>query len=148
MHWQYLQKPHGSRVFQALSRAQKGLSPQASSAGLNIHEEAATHEAIESAYEHGVDISSHKPHRFIPGAIDNADRIYAMTETQKRRVVKEFPNARGKVTPLLESIGAEGDIYDPFGKGLRDYQNCAQQIWVAVDKLATQLQRQEPVRVR
>ena len=131
--------PMAAAFFKHLA-AQKGVSVQASSCGLDVHTHTATPEAIEAAYGHGADISSHKPHVLNALVVDEMDRIFTMTEAQKRRVEKEFPSARGKVATLMEAIGTEGEIYDPIGKPLREYHNCAQQVWSAVDKLVTQMQ--------
>ena len=128
--------------------AQRGLSIQASSAGLDIHDESLIPEAIEAANARGVDISSHKPHRLTPALVEETDRVFTMTEAQKRRVEKEFPSAKGKVSTLPEAVGIQGEIYDPYGKPLREYQNCAEQVWAAVSKLVDSLQRQVPAKAR
>ena len=139
--------PIAAAFFKHLA-AQRGLSIQASSAGLDIQQESLTPEAIETAYARGVDISSHKPHRLTPALVDEADRVFTMTEAQKRRVEKEFPNAKGKVSTLPEAVGIQGEIYDPSGKPLHEYQNCAEQVWAAVSKLVDSLQRQAPAKAR
>ncbi len=98
---------------------------------------AASGEALQVLFDEGVDLSQHRS-RIITGAlIEEADYIFTMTHKQKETLLLRFPPARGKVWLLAEfaGFGLQGDISDPFGRGLRQYRRTAREIGQAVEKI-------------
>jgi L-threonylcarbamoyladenylate synthase len=63
--------------------------------------------------------------RLRPDMVEEADYVFAMTESQKQRVVEMAPGSRAKVE-LLDSKGR--NIADPIGSPVEAYEECARQI--------------------
>jgi protein-tyrosine phosphatase len=57
--------------------------------------------------------------------VEEADYVFAMTESQRQRVVEMAPGSRAKVE-LLDSKGR--NIADPIGSPVEAYEECARQI--------------------
>lgn len=55
--------------------------------------------------------------------IDGNTLLLTMTAKQKRKVLEEFPEARGVYT-IKEFAGENGDVIDPYGGTLIDYEGC------------------------
>ena len=49
------------------------------------------------------------------------------------------PAAKGKVFTLCEYAGVEGDISDPYGGDVAEYEECAQKLWELLQKVAEKL---------
>ncbi len=76
----------------------------------------------------GADLQAHRARRLAEPYVQAADRIVVMTAAMKDVVTAMYPNARGKVLTLAEWAGETGDIADPFGGSLEDYERCADDI--------------------
>ncbi|MFH0983255.1 MAG: L-threonylcarbamoyladenylate synthase [Planctomycetota bacterium] len=81
-------------------------------------------EAAEVMRRRDIDITDHLSVRLSPELINQADRIYVMTQSHAEAVTAMVPSAHGK-TRLLSD---EGDIEDPIGGGVSVYESCARQI--------------------
>lgn len=55
--------------------------------------------------------------------IDENSLILTMTESQKKKVLKDFPKAN-EVYTIKEFTGEIGDVVDPYGGTLMDYDEC------------------------
>ena len=55
--------------------------------------------------------------------IDEDSLILTMTESQKKKVLKDFPEAN-EVYTIKEFTGEIGDVVDPYGGTLMDYDEC------------------------
>jgi protein-tyrosine phosphatase len=85
----------------------------------------------------GIDVTHHVSSPLSVEMINQADRIFAMTRGHVETIMSMAPSSAGKVTLL----GQRGDIEDPLGKGLEDYEACAREMESA---LAVRLQEIEP----
>jgi protein-tyrosine-phosphatase len=56
--------------------------------------------------------------------VNQAERIFCMTESHRFAVTKLVPSAAGKA----HCLDPAGDIEDPIGAGLDTYVKCAQRI--------------------
>lgn len=59
--------------------------------------------------------------------------ILTMTEKQKESVMESFKNARN-VYAIKEFVGYEGDVMDPYGGTLLDYEDCFDELSKLVKK--------------
>lgn len=84
--------------------------------------------AVETVGQIGVDLSKHTSTAVTEDLIQDADVIYAMTESHRQALIARSPLAESK-THLLS---ADGDIIDPYGSPLAIYAKTAAMIGEAV----------------
>lgn len=65
--------------------------------------------------------------------IEDNTLILTMTESQKKKVLEEFPEAE-KVFTIKEFTGEMGDVVDPYGGTLIDYEDCFSELARLVKK--------------
>ena len=58
--------------------------------------------------------------------------------TQAHKQILE-PMAKGKVYTLMEYVGSQGDVQDPYGGDLEEYEECAQEIYDALVDVAEKI---------
>lgn len=116
---------------------ERGIDVRIESAGIFANEgENASSEAIIVMMEYGIDLTGHHAQSINEELIEKSDLILTMTPAHKMI----FDNVAGKKTyTLSEYAGIEGDIEDPFGGDVEDYQIAAKQIELAVDKVLEKL---------
>lgn len=107
-----------------------------SSAGIYaVKGQSASQNAARVMNEMGIDISHHISTPISDELLDDNQLILTLTESHKNLIFSNYPNARNKTFTLLEYIGENGDITDPFGGDIEIYRNCATQIKNAIEKL-------------
>ena len=84
----------------------------------------ASAEAVRAAQEMGVDISAHRSRLLTDDLLRRADRVYTMTEAQRREILERWPGAAGKTFRL----DAQADIVDPVGGSLVVYRQTARRL--------------------
>lgn len=87
--------------------------------------EAANPAAMAVAERHGLSLRTHVTSRITNTMVEKADVIIVMEVWQKRQVITQFPEARGKVFLLgyfTDSLPAEID--DPYGGSDEDFERC------------------------
>lgn len=55
--------------------------------------------------------------------IEDGTLVLTMTENQKRKVLEDYPEG-GEVYTIKEYVGEMGDVVDPYGGSLIDYEEC------------------------
>ena len=93
----------------------------------------ASDEAIKAVAKYGIDLTSHRTQPVTEDLIQQCDIILTMTQAHKQILE---PIAKGKVYTLLEYVGSQGDIQDPYGGDLEEYEKCAQELYDALVDLA------------
>lgn len=73
-----------------------------------------------------------------PADIDGETLILTMTEKQKIKVLSEYPGAAGVYT-IKEFAGESGDVIDPYGGTLIDYEECYSELARLVKKTVIKL---------
>lgn len=112
------------------------LEHKISSAGLYAFAgDSASLNAAKVMEEMGIDVSCHIAKPLTKEALENSDIILTMTNAHKEAVLRVYPSSHNKVFTLLEYIGENGDISDPFGGDLQVYRNCANQLKISIEKL-------------
>lgn len=96
----------------------------------------ASENAIKALAEYGIDLTSHSAQSVTEDLIKQCDVILTMTEAHKKLLE---PMAEGKVYTLLEYSGSEGDITDPYGGDLEEYEECAREIYDALVDVAEKI---------
>ena len=112
---------------------QRGIRPEElGSAGIRVMSAGtcapagvpASPEAVEAVSRMGLDLSRHRSRPLAPELIHGADVIYCMTGRHRDMVLSMGPSAADRV----ETLDPNGDISDPFGSDLTNYQRCAEMI--------------------
>jgi protein-tyrosine-phosphatase len=99
-----------------LTRAQHGaVSVRAISAGLSATAGRPLSAAARSTLEHlGITPHEHSSQMITPKMVAEAERIFCMTEDQRRSLIARFPSAESKV----QRLDPEQDLDDPHGQDL------------------------------
>jgi protein-tyrosine-phosphatase len=96
----------------------------------------ASDNAIAALAKFGIDLSHHSAQPVTEDLIKQCDLILTMTKAHKQ-VLEQV--AKGKVYTLSEFAGGDGDILDPYGGDLEEYEECAQQIYDALVDVAEKI---------
>ena len=96
----------------------------------------ASENAIKALAKYGIDLTNHRTQPVTEDLIKQCDLILTMTQAHKQ--VLE-PMAKGKVYTLLEYAGSQGDVQDPYGGDLEEYEECAQEIYDALVDVAEKI---------
>lgn len=102
----------------------------------------ASDEAIQVMGEYGIDITNHKSKQLNEELLKQADLILTMTDSHRRAIVDKFPEYESVVFTINQYIDLDGDIVDPFGRGLPAYYETAEQLKEVVAKLVEKLMRE------
>ncbi len=89
--------------------------------------DSATFESIEAMKDYGIDLSSHRARAFSEYMINEYDVFAVMTPQHYQALYNIVPEE--KLTVLGDSIP------DPYGKGIKEYRECARSIETAIDTL-------------
>lgn len=108
----------------------------------------ATPYAIEVMEERGLNIEKHRAKQIDKELVEWADIILVMENTHIEQIEAMFPDAGSKMSTLLGfADGKDGfasevgyDLLDPYGDDKEEYEDCAEQIAVAIDKVVARLE--------
>jgi protein-tyrosine-phosphatase len=89
--------------------------------------------------DHGLDLSRHESQPFTEQLARHADYILTMTSGHRQAILDRWPTAAER-THMLRPENA--DVADPIGQTLSAYQQCAEQIAVAVKHHAKRIQQE------
>lgn len=107
------------------------------SAGIFAEDNApASDNAIAALKKYNIDLSYHRAQPVTSELLKECDLILTMTEAHKRILE---PMAKGRVFTLTEYAGAEGDISDPYGGDLEEYEETAQEIYDLLTDVAEKI---------
>lgn len=94
--------------------------------------------------ERGIDISSHHATQLTENDIQKSTLILTMTASHKKRILDEFPDAKGKVFTLAEyAQGEHKDLPDPYGKPLPAYKALESQFDVLLPEALAKVSAQK-----
>lgn len=85
----------------------------------------ASEESIEVAQKLGLDLTQHESQPVSDQLLESADLILTMTNSHRQALVTHWPEIADR-THVISVDG--GDISDPIGGPLSQYENCARQI--------------------
>lgn len=113
---------------------------EVSSAGSSAMDgSAASDNAVEVASRHGVDISSHEARLLGRTEIREADLIVTMTRKHRETVGVIEPEALAYTVLLTDFCTEKGDVPDPIGGGIDEYEHTYDLINRCVEELAARL---------
>ena len=115
----------------------EGLEVRIESAGIFAEEGApASTEAIITMKKYDIDLLGHHAQQINSELIEKSDIILTMTQGQKMLFNDVSAN---KVYTLCEYAGVEGDIDDPFGGDVEEYEEVAQMLYLALQAIVEKL---------
>lgn len=77
--------------------------------------------------KHGLELPNHISKGLKASDMDEATIVLTMTADQKRKVSENFPDVNELYT-IKEFAGEIGDVVDPYGGTLMDYEECYAEI--------------------
>lgn len=98
--------------------------------------EKASDNAVRALKKYDIDLSSHRAQPVSEELLEKCDLILTMTEAHKMLLSRFAPD---KVYTLMEYSGSEGDIPDPYGGDLDEYEETAQALYDALVDVAERL---------
>ncbi len=91
---------------------------------------------------HNLSIGDHMSKPLEQEDIDEDTLILTMTLEQKEKVQREYENSVNVYT-LKEFIGEDGDVSDPYGKDLTDYEECYIELAKLIKKTVYKLNEED-----
>ncbi|NMB44163.1 MAG: low molecular weight protein arginine phosphatase [Clostridiales bacterium] len=87
---------------------------------------------------HNLDLKDHKSRGLKNSEITDTTLILTMTEQQKKNVLDNFTNANDVYT-ITEFVGETGEVDDPYGGSLIEYEEVYSQLSLLIKKLVYKL---------
>ena len=87
---------------------------------------------------HNLKIANHVTRGLRPADIEEGTLVLTMTEEQKGRIIKNY-GIKENVYTLKEYVGELGDVTDPYGGTLMDYEDCCVELVRLIKKLVYKL---------
>lgn len=129
--------PMAAALFNKIA-VERNLDVRIESAGLFAHDgDPASTEAIIAMKKYGIDLLGHHAQTINTELLEKSDLILTMTAAHKMVIE---PSAQGKTYTLCEYAGMDGDIPDPYGGDVAEYEECADKIYKALLKAADRLE--------
>ncbi|MED1740589.1 low molecular weight protein arginine phosphatase [Bacillus swezeyi] len=122
--------------------SRKKLDVSVKSAGLFAPENGkASLYAVEALFEKNIALN-HSSAKLSKEKVEWADLVLTMTEQHKYLAEQEYSESKDKIYTLKEYVkGENGDISDPFGGSLSDYQKTRDELGHLLEELAKRLSR-------
>lgn len=112
--------PMAQAVVQTLAD-RRGLPLVVASRGLAAYPgDGASPQAVEAAAEWGADLSAHRAQRLTVGDVEDADRIYVMSDAHKQAILSVCPEKANAIWVL--------QVADPYGQSVEVYRACLAQM--------------------
>lgn len=92
----------------------------------------ATPEAHDAVRRYGVSLADHISQSLTDEIVRHSDRLIVMTRDHRAAIVQRWPEAKSKTSLLA----GDRDVPDPIGQGPEAYRDCAEQIYVHLQRLA------------
>ena len=132
--------PMAAALFNKIA-VEQGLDVLIESAGIFANEaDGASSEAVIAMKKYDIDLLGHHAQTINTELLEKSDLILTMTAAHK--MVLE-PSCPGKTYTLCEYAGTDGDIPDPFGCDVDEYEECADKIYDALLKVAKRIANNE-----
>ena len=93
-------------------------------------------EAQEVMKQYDIDLSGHRARQITQQLIDESDIILTMTEGHRMLLGS---GAEDKVFTIAEYAGLSGDVSDPFGGDLEEYEQTALEIYDLLTEIAERI---------
>jgi protein-tyrosine-phosphatase len=85
--------------------------------------------------EMNLDLSCHISQPLTYELLEKSDLVLTMTGSHKLSILSNYPSMKDKVFTLMEYIGENKEVSDPFGGDIATYRRTAKQLKEAIEKL-------------
>ena len=107
-----------------------------SSAGIAAgYGSAASPESVSLAAERGADLTGHESQPLTERLLNHADFVYTMTRGHRNAILSRRPDLADRVEVLARD---GGDVPDPIGCGMPEYERCRQAIETHLNEILSQ----------
>ena len=130
-----------AKVLTAATLAKANISAWiVDSAGLSaLPGQSASGDALAVSGDFGLDLSLHQSKPLSEKLLVEADLVLVMTRNHKQALLAGMPQHAGKVHTLKEFVDDSGDVADPFGGGLEEYRQAAQELERLIARLVEKM---------
>lgn len=87
---------------------------------------------------HGYEVKDHVTIQLTQEDIDAGCMILTMTEAEKNKVIEEYENVK-RIYTIKEYANEQGEVLDPYGKEVVDYEYCLRELERLVEKTMIRL---------
>ncbi len=91
---------------------------------------------------HGLELNNHTAKQLKDNEINETTLVLTMTQNQKTTLLKEYCVNREHCFTLKEFVGETGDVVDPYGGSLMDYEECFSELARLVRKMAYRIEKE------
>ncbi|WP_274380786.1 low molecular weight protein arginine phosphatase [Anaerosporobacter faecicola] len=91
---------------------------------------------------HNLSIGDHIAKALEQEDIDEDTLVLAMTQEQKEKVQRDYENCTNVYT-LKEFVGEDGDVSDPYGQSLTEYEECYVELARLIKKTVYKLNEED-----
>jgi protein-tyrosine-phosphatase len=87
---------------------------------------------------HGLEMVGHTTKQFRSHEVDETTLVLTMTERQKKKVMEDYYISHNIYT-IKEFVGEFGDVVDPYGGTMLQYEECYEELARLVKKTVYQI---------
>lgn len=100
--------------------------------------------SVETALQHGIDISGQRARQVTPDDFDRFDMIFAMDRANEATMRARAPSSRhGKIKLFLEhTLGSRADVPDPYYGGEDGFEDVYQLLREGCSELVSRLEKE------
>lgn len=99
--------------------------------------------SIKAVASEGIDLSGYKSSAISHDLIMEADHIIVMSINHKLQLSQYYPESLPKISLLLEFVGKDCDVADPYGGNQDTYDKCFAEMKPALENLFLDLNSNE-----
>ncbi|MDK2808851.1 MAG: protein arginine phosphatase [Clostridiales bacterium] len=100
--------------------------------------EPANPRAVTVISSHGMKLENHRARQLKEKDITDDTLVLTMTVSQRNKLEKQY-ELDGNLYTIKEFAGEEGDVLDPYGGDLVDYEKCYSELYRLVKKTCVKL---------
>jgi len=136
--------PMAAALFEKLWRLEAGgWDLQVKSAGTSaLPGFQATNHGIAAMERRQIDLSEHRSTSVSEQLLWDADLILTMTKSHKDSICRIWPHVGQRVFTMMEYIGQDGDVIDPFGGTAEHYELTASHLEQLLGPIITRIRRE------
>lgn len=130
-----------AKVLLEKAAKEKGIKLEIKSAGIYaLDGDRPSEDAVKSMRKEGIDLTEHRASMASRDLLEKADLIITMSMSHKGFLLSRFSFIKGKIYTLKEyAYGKDGDIDDPYGRGIYAYDKVRDEIKVALEKMVERM---------
>lgn len=136
--------PMSAALFQNVwQREGVGWDIKVESAGINAMPGfPATEHGIAAMERWQIDLSQHRSKMVGEQMLLDADLVLTMTRSHKDSICRLWPQVAQRVYTMLEYVGQDGDVIDPFGGAAEHYERTASQLEHLLEPIIQRIRRE------